>query len=499
MLRQFRQRVADYLAAINLDAVLLCRGQRRRTERLALFREHRDLFTPDVIAGLRQSAEESDGTAGVGVRRLLALATDGYTFSAALTVDEEIDRQLGDPRVRLEPGLLDDLFAERERQMAGAAIRLGYRDLLQLRTEIHGIDYAGLAMIAERLLERTAAIARRGLAAIPGREGAGSAATGYIGSRPDLQRWWRSPAAAPQLSASTRPARYADFLTTLGLHAGPPASLRLIEFSRPDLPGLTDRHPATNVWPVNAPPASALEEIHCGWRPLDGRAAEHDFWQTVGAGQSLAWTSPNLPIEFRRELPAGDQAGRFAWGMLFGHLLLEPRWLTGPFAYSDTRPFRSDLATRRLLELRLAAARLIYEVEALGGTQVAGSSSRPARYDELLTLALGVGGERDDYRRARGHLAGPGQISIDTAGQYFPTLFGAADLLRAAVFESQFREYLKSRTSAEWWTNRKACDILIDTWNTGQRYRVEELGPLIGFGPLDFDWLIEELWRENDE
>lgn len=487
MLREFRQRVADYLAAINLDAALFHCGQRRRSERLALFREHRDLFSVDAINGLRRLAEDSTGTERAGVQRLLAMATDGHTFSAALEVDEEISRQLEDPRVQLEPGLLDDLFADRERQMAAAALRLGYRDLLQLRTEIHGIDYAGLAVIAERLLTRT----ERRLARIPGAELAGSGTVGSIGCRQDLQRWWTSPVAARQLSASTRLARYADFLATLGIHAGLPAGLRLVELPRPERPRDAGRIPTANVWPVRVP-----DEIQCGWYRADGRAAERDFWQAVGAGQFLAWTSTSLPIEFRQELPGGDRAPRLAWGMLFDQLLREPRWLTGPFAFSDTRQFRQGLSTLRLLEIRLAAARLIYEVEWLSGRQMSGS---PERYDELLTLALGVGGERGDYRRSRGHLSGPGAIPIDVAGQSFPSLLGASDLLRAAAFESQFREYLKSRTSGEWWTNRKACDTLIDIWNTGHRYRIEELANLIGFGPLDFDWLTEELGRDNDE
>ena len=37
-----------------------------------------------------------------------------------------------------------------------------------------------------------------------------------------------------------------------------------------------------------------------------------------------------------------------------------------------------------------------------------------------------------------------------------------------------------------------AGETLIDIWNTGRRYTVEELASMIGLGALDFDWLASE-------
>jgi hypothetical protein len=70
--------------------------------------------------------------------------------------------------------------------------------------------------------------------------------------------------------------------------------------------------------------------------------------------------------------------------------------------------------------------------------------------------------------------------------------FYSADFLRASAFESQMREYLKTRFGVRWWASRNAGETLIDLWNTGRRHTVEELASMIGLGALDFDWLASE-------
>jgi hypothetical protein len=68
-----------------------------------------------------------------------------------------------------------------------------------------------------------------------------------------------------------------------------------------------------------------------------------------------------------------------------------------------------------------------------------------------------------------------------------------ADYLRASALESQLREHLRTKFGLCWWTSRKAGEMLVDLWNTGERYTAEELASMIGLGRLDFDWLTAEL------
>jgi hypothetical protein len=482
MLSEYRRRFIDYRSTMVENALLARSGLRRGSEQFALFREQRDLFTAGAIGALRETAAEGSSAEKAGSRRLLGLAIDGHLTSAALEIDEELERQSADPRVRAAPGLLDDLYGERLDLLARAAKGLGYPDLLRLRSEVDGVDYESLVGVATQLLEATERPTERGLAALLHRERqlAVSQAT-----RADLAALELASEGRTALRFETRLARYADLFAGLGFRTDQQTGIEFCRFTE-DPPAFDD---LPLVWPIRLP-----ARISLGYYALDGRFAERAFWQAAGAAQLAAWTSPPLPPEFQYPTVAGDQATPLAWGMLFGQLLGERHWLTGPFSYADTAHFRSGVAALRRLELRLAAARLIYEVEYLQ-RQVATRASD--RYRELLGLALLTSVEADDYRRGIGRVRGLGVVPATTHFGLHP--LGAASLLRAAAFESQCREHLKSSFGADWWNNRRAGDTLIDIWNTGYRYPLEELAGLVGFGPLDYQWLIEELQRENND
>ncbi|MDX6270411.1 MAG: hypothetical protein QOD28_1634, partial [Acidobacteriota bacterium] len=63
--------------------------------------------------------------------------------------------------------------------------------------------------------------------------------------------------------------------------------------------------------------------------------------------------------------------------------------------------------------------------------------------------------------------------------------------LRARLFAAALGEYFRTRHGRRWWTTNKAADELIDMWNTGSCYTVEELTSLVGLGAPDFDLLSD--------
>src|SRR5262249_43092437 len=125
----------------------------------------------------------------------------------------------------------------------------------------------------------------------------------------------------------------------------------------------------------------------------------------------------------------------------------------------------------RLIGQRRAGALLDYEIEFYSGRLT--TPARP-RYAPLMTDAL----------RAR--------VGAKTRLRSPDDAFYSAGFLRGSAFEAQMREYLKTQFGQRWWASRKAGETLIDLWNTGQRYTVEELASMIGLGELDFDWLASE-------
>jgi hypothetical protein len=72
----------------------------------------------------------------------------------------------------------------------------------------------------------------------------------------------------------------------------------------------------------------------------------------------------------------------------------------------------------------------------------------------------------------------------------------SGDRLRARAFAAQMREHLKTQYGSRWWAARKAGELLVDVWNTGQRHTVEELASLLGLGRLSYDWLASASLNE---
>jgi hypothetical protein len=215
-------------------------------------------------------------------------------------------------------------------------------------------------------------------------------------------------------------------------------------------------------------PIRVPDEIKLSVNLTGGQANYREFLREAGRAQLYAWTSRNLYPEFRL---GGDRSVVEAWGLLFENLALDERWLMATFGFVDNMEFRRALAVFRLMSLRQRAALLDYEVEFHSGG-LAGVAG--ARYAELMTDAARIRFDGTDYLR-----------SLDDA-------FHSADFLRASAFESQMREYLKTRFGVRWWATQKAGETLIDLWNMGRRYTVEELASMIGLGALDFDWLASE-------
>lgn len=492
MLSEYRQRFIDYNFIISEDDYLLHRvspaGRRRgggSRERLALFRDQRDLFTLEWIEGFRRAESETTGREKGSHRRMLVFAVGGHLASAAHEIEVEIDRLSTDSGMDSDPTPIDDLLAARLERMDRAAQDLGYRGLFHLRRELDRLDYDSLARTGWRLLERTERAAFRSLERIEWRQpGRGLADA----TREDLAGWSRLPKGEVNLRSESRLARYTALFAGLGFRTDQQRGVEFFETAvRPGgRSGPGEWPDDLMVWPLRIP-----GEIRAALLPLDGRYGERVFWQTVGATQMAAWTSVDLMAEYRHQTGPADSALPLAWGMLFERLLQEEGWLAGCFGYADTGHFREEMVAWRRLEIRQAAAQLIFEAEYLRG-ELGGRAVE--RYRELLGAALLVGVDPSDYRRSVGRIRGFALCPVVSPVGTSP--LAATSLLRAAAFESQCHEYLRSRFGTSWWESRRSGEMLIDVWNTGYLHTPEELAPMIGLGPLDYDWLIGELARE---
>ena len=213
------------------------------------------------------------------------------------------------------------------------------------------------------------------------------------------------------------------------------------------------------------------DDIKVIYRSKDGANSYQRFFHEAAHAQQFAWTSRQIFPEFQR---IGDAATREGFAILFESLLEDEKWLSDLLRFHESPVFRQRCALLRLFRLRRYAAKLQYEIE-LHGNKL--HSTAGARYVELLSEAVRVRYDETTHLR-------------DVSEAFY-----AGDFLRAHAFAAQLREQLKTKFGSRWWTSRKAGDYLIDLWNTGGRYKIEELAKMIDLGDLSYDWLAEESVR----
>ncbi len=491
MLSEYHQRFGDFHTELHREDYLYHSGHKRNRETSHIRGEYSDLFRPAAIGDLRAKLEETSEqreTERTSIRRLIAFASEGALLARAQEISDEIENYESNARIdwegrkvafresaallanELEAVRRRDLFARRADVIKAAqdlraeqlgklregARELGFENRLAMRRELRGLDCGKLAERARQILSKTESGYVNALSRLLPRETGVSFDDATQADLGFLQKFKRFDHFFPRESML---GVYRELFAALGFNSEKQTNLTIDSAPRPD------KQPQAFCSPIRVP-----DEIRLVINLTGGQANYREFLRETGHAQHYAWTSRNIYPEFRI---GGDRAVIVAWGMLFENLTLDERWLMTTFGFAENREFRRALAVFRLMALRRAAAMLDYEVEFHSGALTSGAG---ARYSELMTDAARVRFDETDHFR-----------SLDDA-------FYSADFLRASAFEAQMREYLKTQFGQRWWASRKAGEMLIDLWNTGQRYTVEELAAMIGLGELDFDWLANELW-----
>jgi hypothetical protein len=489
MLSDYRQLFSDFHTELNREDYLFRSGHKPQLETARIRSERSDLFKPSAIAELRAKLEETSRhreTERASVKRLIAFAVEGALLARAQEVSDEIENYEADALIdwrgrsvplRASASLLadetdfarrrdlfarragvieavQDLRAERLEKLRDGARELGYENRLAMLRDLRGLDYEGTASRARGVLSKTEGGYVNAIANLLPREAGVSVDDATQADLGFLQKFTRFDHFFPR---ERMLGVYRELFAALGFNSEEQSNLAIDSESRPG------KQSQAFLSPIRVP-----EEIKLSVNLTGGQANYRELLREAGRAQLYAWTSRNLYPEFRL---GGDRAVVEAWGLLFENLALDERWLMTTFGFVENVDFRRALAAFRLRSLRQYAALLDYEIEFHSGGLARGAGER---YAELMTDAARV--RFDGTERLR---------SLDDA-------FYSADFLRASAFESQMREYLKTHFGVRWWASRKAGETLIDIWNTGRRYTVEELALMIGLGELDFDWLASE-------
>lgn len=490
MLDEYRQRYEDFSTSLHRTEYEMAAGHEPRLSVASLYHEQSDLFSLTSIEELRAALAETSEyreTARAAIRRLITFAEQGRVWLDAREISAEIDAYHARSRVEWNGGQLtlaavaealageaerakraelwarasdlwrasQDLYIERLRLFQESARALGYKNYLSFCAEPNRLDEEQFSARMAALLGRTEShyasvfkpVLLRELGIVP--EEATAA---------DLPRLRRAERFDRFLVGKQISEIYREIFSALGFR---PDSQQNIEV---DLaPSASKRYRLASI-PIRVP-----EEVKLLLNPAGDPTDYARLLAGAARAQHFAWTSANIPPELRRP---GDGALGAGWATLFVSLVDEPNWLIENFAFVESGEYRHLRAVLNLLEARRDAALSIYQAELYGESL---SAPPGPRYAELMREAVGV-----EYGEA-GHMS-------ELAPRW-----AAADRMRARAFVVQFRDHLKTRYGSSWWRQQKAGEMIIDLWNTGHRYTIEELAGVIGLGDLDYDFLADEL------
>lgn len=483
-LTEHRQRFSEFKTQSHRDQYLYHSGQKHRLETRHLESEFSDLFSAATIVELHKELDSSNRENDrAGIKLLIANATTLHLHSRVRELSDEIRDYESQASIVWEGETISfadstkllrdeassnkrhdiakrraeiikggqDLRAERLDKLHESAQELGAESYLKLYENLREIDYENLSNQLQSFLSQTERAYVAALSPALLRESNVALNEATNADLPHFRRLARFTKFFPAWQLKHA---YRETYSGLGIFTYKQDNVIVDETSRSN---------QAHHFPIRVP-----DEIRVIFSAQDGAPNFRAMLHETGHAQQFAWTSRNLFPEFQF---TGDGAVREVFGLLFAGLLSEHRWLIDLLSYHESDEFRHLLSVQKLMTLRRFAAKLEYEIELHTGKL---SSHAGTSYTELLTEAVRV--RHDDSEHLRDVEDG----------------FAVTDYLRAAAFEAQLREQLKTKFGTRWWTSRKAGDYLIDLWNTGGRYKAEEMAKMIDLGELSFDWSAED-------
>jgi hypothetical protein len=490
MLQTYRDEFAQFNEAIVREDYLHYSGQKQSLELEPIYDRYGHLFARESIEDLKRELDRTAAhfeTARAGIRLLLGFALEQFaalrvrrqteeiaeaeaqaTFrwdGEELTFHQSVHRLTTEPDPHRRRSLLakrlriisetNGLRSERLDAVHDAAMTLGYASYTSLYRDIRPYEFTEFSAECSSLLEETDEVftthLRRAFISEVGLpfEMADRADVAYFLS---LSRY------QDRFAKEGLRAAYQGTMRLLGIDIEKQTNIEIDDEPRPH------KHPRAFCSPIRVP-----EEIKLVISPVGGPDDYLAFFHEAGHAQHFGWTSRELQPEFKY---AGDNAVSESFAFLFNYLILDRHWLEEVLGFRPSKDFIQLSALHKLFLVRRYAAKFEYETLLHAGVDAELASRE---YAERLTRATGFLYPEEEFL-----------IDLDDG-------FYSADYLRAWQFETLLRDHLKTKFGHRWWSSRRAAEFLIDVWNTGERYTVEELANLLGVGSLSIEPLISEV------
>ncbi|HEX9919708.1 MAG TPA: hypothetical protein VGA87_11105, partial [Pyrinomonadaceae bacterium] len=474
--------------------------------RLAPLRDrYADLWTRAAVDDLSHAIEQTSQqfeTERVALAALLRVAQTGYVEARAAEVTDELERCKASARVEWDGARLasddvpeviaaetdparrrelaarwfdtlrtcDDLRAARLDVLREGARSLGYDSYFTFQSGITEAGIESLSAGADVFLERTASVY-----AVKMFEWSARHLPAEFAREPvyaDSLFFARLAHLDPFFPAGELHATYDATMGGLGIRIGQQPNLRIettaAQFGRTRAACLALKPPG---------------DVRLVYGREGGTSYYQKFFEAAGRAQHFAWVSRDLAARYPELVHAPDETTRAGFAFLFGDLLMDAPWLA---AHRNVRPSEASEIARsyafvELHRTRRAAVLLRQQraPEQAGDTR---AEHLAESYATALEEALNFRADASLFLRD----LVPGGLRDTTEER---TGLPPVVYLRARIFAAALGEYFRTRYGHRWWATSKVADELIDMWNTGSRYTVEELASLVGLGALNFDIL----------
>jgi hypothetical protein len=480
----YRDRIDRFVAELDEEYYLHYAGLKDTLDLKALYERYPELSTLDQAQALGEAAngdscvselwrfasenylaeltrEHAERSAALEAQ--LETTVDGETVGYRMirpTVANEEDparrQRLEEARNRLTEEHINPIHVDAVAKLTEAVPRLGspnYADLYRrfgFKLDELAEQCRGVLESTEQLYERTADKLFRTRAGVGLNEA----------KRWDVARVFRAPGWDEAFPAEKMMPALEVSLADLGIDLRSQQNVELDIEQRPK------KSPRAFCAPIEVPGRVVLVI-----QPMGGADDWRALFHEAGHTEHYAHVSPDLPVEAKR---LGDVSVTEAWATLMEHFLLEPRWLSRRLDFPRPEEFAAEAATGSLYLLRRYCAKLLYELEFHGATEL-DEKAMSARYVELLGDALKIEPSPTDYLG-----------DIDAS-------FYVTGYLRSWALQSQLRNHFRERFGSDWFANREAGSLLRELWGEGHRLNADELLADVTGEELEMDAFAESL------
>ena len=350
----------------------------------------------------------------------------------------------------------NEILKERMLKLHDLSVELGYGNYMEMAEDLKGFEIKPVRDMMERFLRDTEKVYVNSMNSALERFGI----TVDEAERHDISYLFRAKEFDRYFPKEGVVGNWKATMKGIGIDPDAQKNIILDTEERPK------KYPRAFTMPLEVP-----DKVILFITPHGGQDDYQSMLHEGGHTQHYANIERAHPFEYKY---LGDISVSETYAFIFNYLPTDPLWLKRYLNMGDSEIDRylNFAFLNKLFFLRRYASKIIYETELHAKRDIDGMDTR---YKEIMERGLKIRHKANRYL-----------LDVDDG-------FYVAQYLRAWIFETQLRKHVIEKTQREWFNSKDAGKILKELWSYGQKYSVEELAKMIGYGGLDAEPMTDEI------